>query len=843
MHETQVQQEPKSVFEYDLVEPGMPEYQVIQQETELLAMVQKQLARQQIEVLASDEYDRDLIALRDQISEANLEDVAPLVAEMYRLQALGSRSGNGRALPVDVNSPYFGHLRLEDERGTRDVLVGNRGHVKTGEGFAIVDWRNAPVSKIYYRYDEGDDFEESFGGRVSSGLVKMRRTITITSGELKRITWPEGSVARKKDGVWVRLTRGERPTLRGGAGIASRPPAANTRRKAFKPGKLGVVGDESLREDKRLQAITALIDKKQFELITKADSGIVILQGGAGSGKTTVALHRAAYLYFQNPQVFSPRKMAVVVRSPALVEYISRILPSLEIEGIKVVSLEGFMRESRQRALPQLKRKIVDEIPPEVARLKKHPAILGLLERAVKEEGEATGDDLRSVLEDVSASLASAFDKKWRATAKLALLPRFREIGKWIESGAATRAGVTAKVRGACMGIVRRARSDGADVLSTWAQVLTDSAMLREAIEARSPGQVSPAEIKTLIRWVALQAEEEEPAQEDEDEDPRSRSRRRKVTQEAVRALGPKGRERIGEEGLERREAEDGDRGLGIDGRQIDEDSPVGRFDEHDDALLLRIAQLKHGGLPIPNSQKTVVYEHIVVDEAQDLSPTDISVLRGMLSKRESMTLAGDTAQKLVFDNGFDDWKGLVQDLGISGVELEPLRISYRSTKEVVQFSRHVLGPYADPIEPEAPRSGAAVEQFNFGTTGEAVAFLAEALRSLVIRERRASVAVITRYRAQADLYAEQLRRAEVPAVRRVYGKEFSFAPGIDVVDVAQIKGLEYDYVVLAEANAATYSDSVEARHLMHIAATRAVYQLWVTSVGAPSPLLPPDLI
>jgi DNA helicase II / ATP-dependent DNA helicase PcrA len=72
-----------------------------------------------------------------------------------------------------------------------------------------------------------------------------------------------------------------------------------------------------------------------------------------------------------------------------------------------------------------------------------------------------------------------------------------------------------------------------------------------------------------------------------------------------------------------------------------------------------------------------------------------------------------------------------------------------------------------------------------------------------------------------------------------VLGKEFSFEPGIDVVDVTQIKGLEYDYVLLVEVNASTYPEQMEARHLLHIASTRAVHQLWVTSVGHASPLLP----
>jgi DNA helicase-2/ATP-dependent DNA helicase PcrA len=234
-----------------------------------------------------------------------------------------------------------------------------------------------------------------------------------------------------------------------------------------------------------------------------------------------------------------------------------------------------------------------------------------------------------------------------------------------------------------------------------------------------------------------------------------------------------------------------------------------------------------------------VAYEHVVVDEAQDLSPTDVVVLKGALTRRQSMTLAGDTAQKLVFDNGFTDWKDLIGDLGITGLEIEPLRISYRSTREVMTFAQEVLGPLAPEVEPIATRTGADVEQFVFGTTGEAIAFIGESLRSLVLRERRASVAVIARYAAQANMYYEGLKNAEVSALRRVYGKEFSFAPGIDVVDVAQIKGLEYDYIVLIEVNENTYPQTHEARHLLHIASTRAVYQLWATSVGKPSLLLP----
>jgi DNA helicase-2/ATP-dependent DNA helicase PcrA len=108
--------------------------------------------------------------------------------------------------------------------------------------------------------------------------------------------------------------------------------------------------------------------------------------------------------------------------------------------------------------------------------------------------------------------------------------------------------------------------------------------------------------------------------------------------------------------------------------------------------------------------------------------------------------------------------------------------------------------------------------------------------------EPRASVAVIARYAEHADLFYDGLKTAEIPQLRRIVDQEFPFRPGIDVTDSRQVKGLEFDYVVLVEASDATYPVEDEARHLLHIAATRAAHQLWVLCSGRPSLLLPQHL-
>ena len=82
------------------------------------------------------------------------------------------------------------------------------------------------------------------------------------------------------------------------------------------------------------------------------------------------------------------------------------------------------------------------------------------------------------------------------------------------------------------------------------------------------------------------------------------------------------------------------------------------------------------------------------------------------------------------------------------------------------------------------------------------------------------------------------LSRAEIPNLRRVKDQDFLFRAGIDVTDVRQVKGLEWDYVVLLDVNASSYGIDDESRHLLHIAATRAAHQLWLVASAEPSPLV-----
>jgi DNA helicase-2/ATP-dependent DNA helicase PcrA len=730
--------------------------------------------------------DRDLLSLRDQIAEARAEDLPPLIEQMTRLAALKGRLGGSRSLPVDINSPYFAHIRLAESGKARDVMIGKRGFIDRSSNVQIVDWRNAPVSRIYYRYEEGDDYEEEIADRRVEGIVECRRNVSIARGNLRRIGAPQGTFIKDARGQWHEAVGALAPVLHGGQGKAARPVKASGPK-----GKLGVHHGPQIRADKALPEIAALIDREQFDLISQPGSGIVVIQGGAGSGKTTVALHRVAYLNFHDLNRFRPGAMLFVVPSQALVRYVAGVLPALGVAGVPVVTYNGWARSTRLRCLPDSPARYNEEPPEAVSRLKKHPALLGMLDDLIVRQAAAIGGEL--------ADHGAAVVDEWNRHASRALVPRLGKLAAWLK-----KAELAPQTRIAVEGIVKRWRERADDIVASWAELLTDP----KALAAGWAGaDVTPREIDRLVAWVKRQIVPPTPPPVDDD-------------------------------------------GVAIetaDGAPVDDETdPGGKLDDEDDPILLRLVQLVRGGVIAPNGDE-LKYAHVAIDEAQDRSALEVKVLVETViapdgdPTRRSVTIAGDTAQRLVFDNNFTGWAGLLEQTGQPAI-VRPLRLSYRSTAEVMVLAREILGPELAPDEPLAARPGEPVELHEFGDIGEAVAFLGDALRNLVAREPTASACVISRHPEQADAYYDGLRRAEVPALRRVRRDEFNFQPGVDITDVANVKGLEFDYVVMVDVNATSYPDTTWARHLLHIGVTRAAHQLWLVSTGEPSSLIPAAL-
>jgi len=806
---------------------------------------------------AKRDYDVELLALRDELAEARLEDAPPLIAQMERLQAVAARRQEVPEVTIDPRAPYFAHLRLREEGRVRDVCLGRGTYLDPEHGVRVVDWRNAPVSRIYYRYQEGESYEESFGDRDLEGEVIVRRDVTIVDGKLMRIGASEATYVLGKSG-WRTLAK-RATMLAGGQGTAVLPDQER--------GILGSgLGEDGIgRRDRFLPEIAALLDPKQFEAISRPAAGVVVIQGGAGSGKTTIGLHRIAYLAYQAPKRFTPDRVIVIVPSKALASYTSRVLPSLDVPHVPVITLGEWQRETRIRALPTLPSRVTDETPSAVIKLKKHPALLAALERKVDDLTASVDAELRAVCATVPDQVAKPILAAWQTLEPSALHARVAGVRKWLAGTLSLSSGSPPPASGpriivdhTLTRLARRAR----DVVSVWADLLTDRGILTAIAEAPPPNGLAPftrADLEEAHRWCVRRCEavinalgitaddEKRPERTSSEGEPAGDAEPpQEIDAEVIVPKKPK--RSVDDDHRPAYRDDDDDGGgdelsapkRGIDDRPVDEEEELGpALDVEDDALFLRLHQRLRG--PLRGKGKNLLqYEHAFVDEVQDCASIDLKLLVecvNVVNNERSMTLAGDVAQRLTLDTGLGEFAPALEALGLPHVEVEPLKIGYRSTRQVLELAREVLGPLAG-APPVATRDGAPVERHRFHDQGTAAAFLASAFRDLSARESLASVAVIARHAWQADVYYEVLAQSEIPNLRRVRVQDFPFRAGIDVTDVKQVKGLEWDYVILLDVNAQSYPAEDESRHLLHIAATRAAHQLWLIATGEPSPIV-----
>src|SRR5690606_25912842 len=109
----------------------------------------------------------------------------------------------------------------------------------------------------------------------------------------------------------------------------------------------------------------------------------------------------------------------------------------------------------------------------------------------------------------------------------------------------------------------------------------------------------------------------------------------------------------------------------GDDNEPVISDVPTPN-DHEDESLLFLLHRRLRGPLMTARQREALEFEHILVDEAQDLSPVELGVVMATTTSQRSVTLAGDVAQRLHMDNGFRGWSDVLGQLGLSHVEVEP---------------------------------------------------------------------------------------------------------------------------------------------------------------------------
>lgn len=227
-----------------------------------------------------------------------------------------------RNLKTSVNKPYFARIDFtSDEDGkVSTVYIGKNGVIKNTD-IIVTDWR-APVSSLYYDAEIGRCSFEAPNGTIS-GNMSLKRQFEIELGELQEY-------------FDVDL----------------------------------VSNDELLQKylnsnnDARLKSIVSTIQKEQNDVIRKKIFDNIIIQGVAGSGKTTVALHRIAYLVYNYMKTIKQNQYLVIGPNPVFLKYIKSVLPDLDVSSVEQCTFEQFAQKyiDENISVNSSDKKVIDNI-------------------------------------------------------------------------------------------------------------------------------------------------------------------------------------------------------------------------------------------------------------------------------------------------------------------------------------------------------------------------------------------------------------------------------------------------------------------------------------------------
>jgi DNA helicase IV len=310
-------------------------------------------------------------ALTKQIHETQRADDKALLASD---EAVSHGLKDGKKAEIEklvkqVKHPYFARIKVAEERdrGTQHTIEYKLGF-SANIDLRIIDWRKAPISKLYYEYKEGEEYIEEILGRERIGKVLLRNRVDVSDGSLVGIENRHGRFQWNPE-------------------LAEWEDNSQTTR----TGKT---------QHGQLPEVLSLITPEQFESITVDADSAILIQGIAGSGKTTVALHRLSWLLHEDNAGLNKDRALCLVRSPILRAYIENSLPSVDLEGLKTLAYHEW---SCRLLLSNDKKRPIerpDRIPPlHIRRFKRSFQLLQTLEDA----GQFTLDSrpLRTQLEDI----------------------------------------------------------------------------------------------------------------------------------------------------------------------------------------------------------------------------------------------------------------------------------------------------------------------------------------------------------------------------------------------------------------------------------------------------------
>jgi DNA helicase IV len=533
----------------------------------------------------------------------------------------------------------------------------------------------------------------------------------------------------------------------------------------------------------RMRDVLSTIAADQDAIIRASSRGALVVDGGPGTGKTVVALHRAAYLLYSDPRL-SDRRGGVLFVGPhrPYLAYIADVLPSLGEEGVQICTLRDLVAEGA---------KATDETDPAVALLKSSADMVKAIEPAVSlyEEPPAKGLMVETDWSDVWLSVddwAEAFEAPDPDTPHNEALDQIWEALVSIVIDKLDDPDVSPD-------LLRRSLLQDEELTSTvsraWtvieaADLVGDlwsvPAYLRRCAPWLTPDEVRKLQREDAQAWTVSDLPLLDAARQRLGDPEASRRKRRR---EAVAAAERAYMDQVVDDLLK---ADDDGEGLVQALRQQD----------------LRDTLVDEAALPSTDPDRLAgPFAHIVVDEAQELTDAEWQMLLRRCPSR-SFTIVGDRAQAR---HGFtESWQERLERIGLDNINLAPLSINYRTPEEVMAEAEPVIrAVFPDANVPTSIRSSGL--NVVHGPTSD----LGSILDTWLAKHADGIACVIDANGVEDDTFQATSRvRALTP--------EHS-------------KGLEFDLVVLIDPDAfgkGTVGTGIEGTVDRYVAMTRATQQL-----------------
>jgi len=676
-------------------------------------------------------YERDVFdeAVFNRITQLDLGDAALVFGRI-------DRAPDGEGQHSDQpESFHIGRLAVADENS--DPVV--------------VDWR-APIAEPFYRAT----------GRDPLGLVRRRhfhvhgRTLLGLEDEL----FGEGhlGIGAEDDSTdGAAGTRGDRPDgIRGYSTLLA----------ALERGRTGVLGD-----------IVATIQGEQDEIIRSPQPGVLVVQGGPGTGKTVVALHRAAYLLYTFRFPLEDQGVLIIGPNRVFLRYIERVLPSLGEAGVEQVVLADLVPDV------QWARYAIDTPDgPLTARVKGDLQMSLVIDKAVTDRERGLREDLvvpfrtgyLRLRAEESVRIVRAAQRRFR---------KHNSARRWVEGEVWAAMGSTWRDDAVGANEVRdaiKAHPDARAAFERMWPVLTPAQLLHDLFGS-----------KALLKLAAS----------------------RHLSEEEYLSLY---------------------RARSADATEV-------RWTEHDVALLdearsylgVRPPKNKAPGAKADDDEIRT-YGHIVVDEVQDLTPMQLR----MVSRRSlngSMTVVGDLAQA-TGALAPDDWDDVLRHLPDNKPSrVIGLSVGYRIPERIMELANKVMMAATPSLRaPTSVRAGDEHPEFVRVVQPDLLAAVVSATKELDADVGDGNIAVVV----PDSMFDDVSGALDAAGIEHGKATRSGLEMGITVVPVSVVKGLELDGVIVVEPSAIVAGEQQGLRAL-YVALTRSTKRLTIVhSQPLPAPML-----